>query len=248
MNSRGGNHKDISGKQNKPTLMYGTLPINMNDARSVTSEAMDGPYRSVGIFDRSVGINDFQQLSIDEKFSSIEPPSLSRSYAYEIPAPKYQQESSLDRLCDSIDMLDEAEPLSHSKWNVNDYTLKPKPDFYTLEQTATFVPHSKPSVVAARIANFLMERNISVIFSEVKAKAKCISRDKVEFIVQLYRGKNQFDHGVIVEVQRRFGFSVFYHRDAIGILDVASGKIPLDPLEELHFHEDEKCTLTKLVY
>ena len=61
----------------------------------------------------------------------------------------------------------------------------------------------------------------------MKAKAKCVSKDNVEFNVRLFKGKNQFDHGVIVEVQRRQGFSVFYHRDAVAILDAAEGKEPI---------------------
>jgi len=231
MNSGSGNDQEISGKGNKPILMYGTLPTSMNDARSVTAEADDGPYRSLGV---NLDMNyNFQKSTIDEKITSIEPPSLSSTIQYDNVSPKYHREIPQSSLCERDSSFDEASSLlSSSKWNVNDYSLRTKPDFYPLEQTATFVPFSKPSVVASRISKFLIEQNVSVSFHEVKAKAKCVSTDKVEFIVQLYRGKNQFDHGVIVEVQRRFGFSVFYHRCAVGILDVASGKIPMDPLEE----------------
>merc|ERR1712071_609442 len=196
--------------------------------------------------------------SIGGQNASMMPPPLSRGHQYGKPKLKYQQEKISGSLCDSLtsfDSFQESESsdstrLSSTRWNVNDNTLKPKPDFYPLEQTATFVPHSKPSVVAARVANFLLKRDISVTFNEVKAKAKCLSKDNVEFNVRLYKGKNQFDHGVIVEVQRRSGFSVFYHRNAVGILDVAAGKTPMDSLEgsSFHNHEAENCSRTQLIY
>ena len=189
--------------------------------------------------------------------SSIMPPTLSRGLKFGAPKSKYVSEETVDSFCDSFSPYDpftkpkcESQNMASQLWNVNDHTLKPKPDYYELEQTATFVPHSKPSIVAARIANFLIQRNISVTFNELKAKAKCVSKDDVEFNVRLYKGKNQFDHGVIVEVQRRYGFSVYYQRDALGILDVAAGKAPMEALEKPPFcsHDMENFARTHLIY
>lgn len=120
---------------------------------------------------------------------------------------------------------------------MDDEALLPKPDFYTLEPTTTFVPHCRPSVVASRVSNFLLKRGVSTTYNGAKAKAKCVTADDVEFRVRLYRGKKQFSHGVIVEVQRRFGFSVTFHRDAMGILDVAAGKPVMPALEEPFSYE-----------
>lgn len=238
----------------KPTLTYGGLPNSMDEARSVTTEVNEGPFRSVGV----AGIPSFPTLTRGGQSSSImPPPSLSRGLQYTGPPKlKYNQEKISSPFCDSFSSFDaypepkaKSSHLSSTRWDVDDYTLKPKPDFYPLEQTATFVPHTKPSVVASRIANFLLERNISVTFNDIKAKAKCVSKDNVEFNIRLFKGKNQFSHGVIVEVQRRSGFSVFYHRDTVSILDVASGKTPLEPLEEPFFnHEAEQCARTQLIY
>jgi len=241
----------------KPTHSYGTLPNSMDEARSVTTDATPGPFRSVGVVGNQI-YNNIQPLSLSGmNTSTMPPPSLSRGLQYGTSKPKYVPEEIVDSFCDSLSPFDSfCEPKSESKhlssqmWNVNDHNLKPKPDFYPLEQTATFVPHSKPSTVASRVASFLLERNISVTFNELKAKAKCVSKDDVEFNVRLYKGKNQFDHGVIVEVQRRYGFSVFYHRDAVGILDAAAGKPTMEPLEEPSFcnHEAENFALTRLIY
>jgi len=234
----------MSSRQgNKSLHPYGTIPKSMDEARSVTTEVADGPYRSVGV------VGNMHTPFIEGPSLSLMPPTLSRDPQYGAPKPKYRP----DPFCDSFsseEIKPESNKLSSTSWNVDDLNLNPKPDFYPLEQTATFVPHCKPSEVASRVADFLLERNVNATFNGLKAKAKCVSKDNVEFNVRLYKGQKQFDHGVIVEVQRRYGFSVYYHRDAIGILDAAEGKVPLEPLEEpsFHFPEAEKCARTQLIY
>lgn len=237
--------KRLSGdfqKSTKGDYTFG-LPSSMNESRSVTTEVADGPFRSVA------AVGNLQPSFIGGP--SMMPPSLSRGLQYGAPTPKFRSESVDLCTFDSFSKEKvEVSQMSSSMWNVNDHTLKPKPDFYPLEQTATFVPHSKPSIVASRVAKYLLDRNISVTFNEMKAKAKCVSKDNVEFNVRLFKGKNQFDHGVIVEVQRRQGFSVFYHRDAVAILDAAEGKEPMETLEvpTFHYHDSEKCVRTQLIY
>lgn len=59
-------------------------------------------------------------------------------------------------------------------------------------------------------------------------------------------GRNQYSHGIIVEVQRRFGFSIHFHSDTQAILDAAQGKIPTPPpmqpnaLPEVSDDEDDE--------
>jgi hypothetical protein len=57
----------------------------------------------------------------------------------------------------------------------------------------------------------------------------------------MYRGRKQYSHGVIVEVQRRFGFSVNFHNDTIVILDAAEGRPPreLPPMDGLPCVSDD---------
>ena len=66
----------------------------------------------------------------------------------------------------------------------------------------------------------------------------CTSSDGVDFRVQLYRGKAEFHHGVIVEVQRREGFSLNFHLDtALAILGEAKGR-PVSSINRLKSPED----------
>jgi len=98
------------------------------------------------------------------------------------------------------------------------------PDMYPLELTAVFVPHADALLVGRRIANALRRLSIPTKFDDKKAKAKCVAKYGVDFRVRLYRGKGKFCHGIIAEVQRRFGFSTRFAADARAILDAAEGK------------------------
>jgi hypothetical protein len=103
------------------------------------------------------------------------------------------------------------------------------PEFHPLERTAVFVPRATPEMVAARISDLLRERSIQATYDDDKAKVKCVTTDGVDFRIRLYKGRNQYRDGIIVEVQRRFGFSIHFHGDTQAILDAAQGKTPAPP-------------------
>mmetsp|Transcript_27435 Transcript_27435/g.45370 ORF Transcript_27435/g.45370 Transcript_27435/m.45370 type:complete len:393 (-) Transcript_27435:163-1341(-) len=103
------------------------------------------------------------------------------------------------------------------------------PEFHPLEQTAVFVPNVSPSTIAARISSVLRDRSIEAHYINDKAKVKCVTAEGVDFRIRLYRGRNQYSHGIIVEVQRRFGSSLVFHSDTQAILDAAQGKTAAPP-------------------
>jgi hypothetical protein len=119
------------------------------------------------------------------------------------------------------------------------------PEFHPLERTSVFVPNATPPMIAAGISDLLRERSIEASYDNEKAKVKCVTTDGVDFRIRLYRGRNQYSHGIIVEVQRRFGSSLQFHSDTRAILDVAEGKTPMPPpatmnaLPEVSDDEDE---------
>jgi hypothetical protein len=103
------------------------------------------------------------------------------------------------------------------------------PEFHPLERTAVFVPSTDASEVSGRISDVLRDRSIEASFDDTKGRARCVSADGVDFRVRLYRGRGQYKHGIIVEVQRRFGTSINFHSDTKAILDSAEGKTPSPP-------------------
>ena len=115
-------------------------------------------------------------------------------------------------------------------WNLEDRNVQPLPNHFPLEQTAVFVPHTAAPPVAARISDVLRARSISAEYVNAKAKVKCVTcgPNRVEFRIRLFRGKNAYSHGIIVEVQRRYGFSLNFPTYIAAILDAAEGK-PMPP-------------------
>lgn len=134
---------------------------------------------------------------------------------------------------------------SRSKYVWNLPQAPTLPEFHPLERTAVFVPNATPGMVASRVSDLLRERSIQATYENDKAKVKCITTDGVDFRIRLYRGRNQYSHGIIVEVQRRFGFSIHFHSDTQALLDAAQGKTPMPPpvqqnvLPEVSDDEDE---------
>ena len=109
-------------------------------------------------------------------------------------------------------------------WTLTDATVLP--EFHPLERTAVFVPNKSPSEVASRVSSVLRDRSIQAEFHG--SEAKCLTAEGVDFHIFLYRGQKQYGHGIIVEVQRRFGNSHLFYADTQAILDAAEGK-PLEP-------------------
>lgn len=107
--------------------------------------------------------------------------------------------------------------------------VAPLPEFHPLERTAVFVPHAAPFEVSKRISEVLRERSIEAFYEDEKAKVKCVTAEGVDFRIRLYRGRGRFNHGIIVEVQRRFGASNTFHKDTEAILDAAQGMVPPPP-------------------
>jgi hypothetical protein len=103
------------------------------------------------------------------------------------------------------------------------------PEFHPLERTATFVPNAMPAEVASRISDVLRERSIEAKYENGKAKVKCTTAEGVDFRIRLYRGRGRYNHGIIVEVQRRFGFSLNFHNETQAILKGAEREVPAPP-------------------
>jgi len=99
------------------------------------------------------------------------------------------------------------------------------PEFHPLERTAVFVPNvTDVSEVSSRISSALRDMSVETKYDDEKAKVKCVTADGVDFRVRMYRGRNSYSHGVIVEVQRRFGTSADFYAETAAILDAAEGK------------------------
>jgi hypothetical protein len=109
-------------------------------------------------------------------------------------------------------------------WRVMSDQVPTLPELHPLERTAVFIPNDDPSAISERISGELRDRSIEAFYDDDIAKAKCNTADGVDFRIRMYRGRGKYDHGTIVEVQRRFGMSTNFHSDTMAILDRAKGK------------------------
>jgi hypothetical protein len=177
---------------------------------------------NVGISFTMAGDEDFEETTRRVGFTpsfapsnvSIEPMMAPQTHStFSMAAPKVQAQSF-------------SRPAKF-QWSLPDAPTLP--EFHPLERTAVFVPHTDASVVSGRISDVLRDRSIEASFDDTKGRARCVTADGVDFRVRLYRGRNQYSHGIIVEVQRRFGTSINFHSDTKAILDSAEGKTPSPP-------------------
>lgn len=110
-------------------------------------------------------------------------------------------------------------------WYVPD-ALKNVPPHYPLApgHCTVFVPHIKPIIVAERIFKSLRDHSIEANYNHEDAKVQCCTMGLVDFQVSLFAGRNDFSHGVIVEVRRRNGCSLAFFRARCAVTLSAEGK------------------------
>ena len=137
-------------------------------------------------------------------------------------------------LAASIDLMDseDEDVTSARRWLVRDDNVPTLPCFYPLDKSAVFIPHASAPVIADRIQTVLRRRSIVTEYYSKNARVECTSATNVDFNIRLYKGRGDFKHGIIVEVQRRDGFDLTYQKDVFAILDAAEGKATDHNLDE----------------
>lgn len=111
-------------------------------------------------------------------------------------------------------------------WNL--LSVPTLPEFHPLERTAVFCEHTSAEEVASRVSTVLRQRSIEASYNDEKARVRCMTLSGVDFRVRLYRGRGVYSHGIIVEVQRRFGYAIDFHEITTAILNAAQG-LPTKP-------------------
>lgn len=193
--------------RSRPSFSGYSMPTNVNPSVGVNHGVGDEVTRRVGVFQPSF-----------ESISSFQPPMMAVADSHVTAV--IQSKGTVSH---PQSTYEQAISPSGGVWRIE--RVPSLPDFYPLERTSVFVPKvSNPSEVSMRISDVLRERSIDAIYHNDKAKAQCTTMEGVEFRVRLYGGRGEYNHGVIVEVQRRFGMSNSFHNDTMAILNAAEGK------------------------
>ena len=109
--------------------------------------------------------------------------------------------------------------------------LKPVPAFYPLEKSSRLIEYDSPKEIAGRLSECLRTLSVHAVYDN--DQASLLTAENVEMHLSLWQTPaNRVPQGVVVEIQRRKGDSIAFHRYSGAILDAAVGE-NVYPSEEL---------------
>jgi len=123
--------------------------------------------------------------------------------------------------------------VARSNWKLDDASLPAIPSYYPMEKTSHFVPAdtASPTVIAALVSDACVKMSVFAQYNGEKGMALCTSADFIEFYVFLFKTSAENDgrgDGTVVEVQRRKGCTLSFHRYARKILSAVRGEKDVD--------------------
>jgi hypothetical protein len=108
--------------------------------------------------------------------------------------------------------------INNSNWIPT--ALRPVPAYYPLEKSSRLVEDSSPEEIAARLSECLRTLSVHAVYDN--DTAHLLSSENVEMQLSLWRTPvHSHTPGVVVELQRRKGDSIAFHRYSRSILDAA---------------------------
>jgi len=113
--------------------------------------------------------------------------------------------------------------------------LRPVPAFYPLEKSSRLVEDETVEEVAFRLSNCLRALSVQAEYCNDTATANLMTSENVEMHLSLWKTSAQSpSQGIVVELQRRKGDSIAFHRYSRTILEAAADELdPNDLPEEL---------------
>jgi len=113
-------------------------------------------------------------------------------------------------------------------------TLRPVPAFYPLERSTRLVEDPLEDVVA-RVSEANRVLSIHAVYCDETATASLLTAENVEMQLSLWKtGGPSLPEGIAVELQRRKGDSIAFHRYSRYILDAAVGDFDAEDYAETY--------------
>jgi len=110
--------------------------------------------------------------------------------------------------------------------------LRMVPAFYPLEKSSRFIDDDL-SNVASRVSECLRLLSVQAIYNNETATAALLTGENVEMHLSLWRTSGgKHPDGIVVELQRRKGCSIVFHRYSRHILDAAIGDFDFETFAE----------------
>lgn len=103
--------------------------------------------------------------------------------------------------------------------------LRPVPAFYPLERSSRFVEDDL-SVVVGRVSEANRLLSVHALYCDETATASLLTAENVEMHLSLWKTSGK-QEGIVIEIQRRNGDSIIFHRYSRYILDAAVGELDI---------------------
>lgn len=127
----------------------------------------------------------------------------------------------------------EVQPKKKNAWVCAN--LRPVPAFYPLEKSSRFVDDEKDNVTE-RLSECLRVLSVQALYNNETASAYLMTSEGVEMHLSLWKTAGE-KVGIVVELQRRKGDSIAFHRYSRYILDAAIGDF--DPVDHVQVHGED---------
>lgn len=112
----------------------------------------------------------------------------------------------------------------HNESNWVPTKLRPVPAFYPLEKSSRLVEDESPAAIASRLSDCLRTLSVQALYDN--DTASLLTAENVEMHLSLWNTPAyRSTPGVVVELQRRKGDSIAFHRYSRFILDAAVGDV-----------------------
>mmetsp|Transcript_32908 Transcript_32908/g.55144 ORF Transcript_32908/g.55144 Transcript_32908/m.55144 type:complete len:483 (-) Transcript_32908:547-1995(-) len=108
--------------------------------------------------------------------------------------------------------------------------LRPVPAFYPLERSSRFV-EEELSVVVSRVSEANRLLSVHAVYCDDTATASMLTAENVEMHLSLWKTSGK-QEGIVIEIQRRKGDSIAFHRYSRCILDAAVGELDFEHVEQ----------------
>jgi hypothetical protein len=114
-------------------------------------------------------------------------------------------------------------------------TIRTVPAFYPLEKSSRFIEDGHLAV-ASRLSACLRVLSVQATYNDENATASLVTGENVEMHLSLWKtsgdAASKYPVGIVVELQRRKGDSIVFHRYSRYILDAAMGEFDDEVFQE----------------
>eukprot|EP00544_Gedaniella_sp_CCMP2646_P013639 CAMPEP_0202496348 /NCGR_PEP_ID=MMETSP1361-20130828/19549_1 /ASSEMBLY_ACC=CAM_ASM_000849 /TAXON_ID=210615 /ORGANISM="Staurosira complex sp., Strain CCMP2646" /LENGTH=491 /DNA_ID=CAMNT_0049127649 /DNA_START=56 /DNA_END=1531 /DNA_ORIENTATION=+ len=144
--------------------------------------------------------------------------------AASIPKQRHESEDVIDKASFFKERDEETQNDDDTSSNWCPTNLRLVPAFYPLEKSSRFIDDDLASI-ATRVSECLRLLSVQAIYNNEVATASLLTGENVEMHLSLWKtaATSKNPEGIVVELQRRKGDSIVFHRYSRHILDAAIG-------------------------